>query len=142
MTEQERNGFKLDIPFAEKLMMDLMFEMNNIEAELQEIFPPIVEERWSEKTGKRLKDKVTVFNPGSRKQIAERLKGLGVKFNKMTEKGNVIVDEKVLEGINRPEAKAVARYMMYRNVWLRLIHGWEQSRMMAGCMAVLLPTVL
>ena len=112
VTEQERNGFKLDIPFAEKLMMDLMFEMNNIEAELQEIFPPIVEERWSEKTGKRLKDKVTVFNPGSRKQIAERLKGLGVKFNKMTEKGNVIVDEKVLEGINRPEAKAVARYMM------------------------------
>ena len=70
-TEQERNGFKLDVPFAEKLMMDLMFEMNNIESELQSIFPPIVEERWSEKTGKQLKDKVTVFNPGSRKQIAE-----------------------------------------------------------------------
>jgi DNA polymerase I-like protein with 3'-5' exonuclease and polymerase domains len=112
VTEQERNGFKLDIPFAHSLMMDLMFEMNSIEAELQEIFPPIVEERWSEKTGKRLKDKVTVFNPGSRKQIAERLKGLGVTFNKMTEKGNIIVDEKVLEGIDRPEAKAVARYMM------------------------------
>jgi DNA polymerase I-like protein with 3'-5' exonuclease and polymerase domains len=112
LTEQERNGFKLDIPFAHSLMMDLMFEMNSIEAELQEIFPPIVEERWSEKTGKRLKDKVTVFNPGSRKQIAERLKGLGVTFNKMTEKGNIIVDEKVLEGIDRPEAKAVARYMM------------------------------
>jgi DNA polymerase I-like protein with 3'-5' exonuclease and polymerase domains len=112
LTEQERNGFKLDIPFAHSLMMDLMFEMNSIEAELQEIFPPIVKERWSEKTGKRLKDKVTVFNPGSRKQIAERLKGLGVTFNKMTEKGNIIVDEKVLEGIDRPEAKAVARYMM------------------------------
>ena len=34
-----------------------------------ELFPPIVEERWSEKTGKRLKDKVTRFNPGSRKQV-------------------------------------------------------------------------
>ena len=92
VNEQQQNGFKLDVPFAEKLMMDLMFEMNNIEAELQAIFPPIVEERISEKTGKRLKDKVTIFNPGSRKQIAERLQGLGVKFDKKTEKGNIIVD--------------------------------------------------
>jgi DNA polymerase I-like protein with 3'-5' exonuclease and polymerase domains len=127
VTEQERNGFKLDIPFAEKLMMDLMFEMNNIEASLQDIFPPIVEERISEKTFKRLKDKVTVFNPGSRKQIAERLQGLGVKFNKKTEKGNIIVDEKVLEGIDLPEAKAVARYMMLQkrvaqiDSWLKAV---------------------
>ena len=127
VTEQERNGFKLDIPFAEKLMMDLMFEMNNIEANLQDIFPPIVEERTSEKTFKRLKDKVTVFNPGSRKQIAERLQGLGVKFNKKTEKGNIIVDEKVLEGIDLPEAKAVARYMMLQkrvaqiDSWLKAV---------------------
>ena len=126
-TEQERNGFKLDVPFAEKLMMDLMFEMNSIESELQSIFPPIVEERWSEKTGKQLKDKVTVFNPGSRKQIAERLQGLGVKFDKKTEKGNIIVDEKVLEGIDRPEAKAVARYMMLQkrvaqiDSWLKAV---------------------
>lgn len=126
-TEQERNGFKLDVPYAEQLMMDLMFEMNNIEAELQSIFPPIVEERWSEKTGKQLKDKVTVFNPGSRKQIAERLQGLGVKFDKKTEKGNIIVDEKVLEGIDRPEAKAVARYMMLQkrvaqiDSWLKAV---------------------
>ena len=127
VTEQERNGFKLDIPFTEKLMMDLMFEMNNIEASLQDIFPPIVEERISEKTFKRLKDKVTVFNPGSRKQIAERLQGLGVKFNKKTEKGNIIVDEKVLEGIDLPEAKAVARYMMLQkrvaqiDSWLKAV---------------------
>ena len=127
VTEQERNGFRLDIQYAEKLMMDLMFEMNNIEAELQAIFPPIVEERWSEKTGKQLKDKVTVFNPGSRKQIAERLQSLGVKFDKKTEKGNIIVDEKVLDGINLPEAKAVARYMMLQkrvaqiDSWLKAV---------------------
>ena len=48
------------------------------------MFPPIVEERWSEKTGKRLKDKVTEFNVGSRKQIAERLEGVGVKFKIQT----------------------------------------------------------
>ena len=127
VTEQEQNGFKLDTEYADKLMMDLMFEMNNIEAELQSIFPPIVEERISEKTGKRLKDKVTIFNPGSRKQIAERLQGLGVTFKKKTEKGNIIVDEKVLDGINLPEAKAVARYMMLQkrvaqiDSWLKAV---------------------
>jgi len=126
VTEQERNGFKLDCDNAEQLMMDLMFEMNNIEASLQDIFPPIVEERWSEKTGKQLKDKVTVFNPGSRKQIAERLQGLGVKFDKKTEKGNIIVDEKVLEGIDRPEAKAVARYMMLQKR-VAQIDSWLKS---------------
>jgi len=127
VTEQEQNGFKLDTEYADKLMMDLMFEMNNIEAELQSIFPPIVEERISEKTGKRLKDKVTIFNPGSRKQIAERLQGLGVTFKKKTEKGNIIVDEKVLDGIDLPEAKAVARYMMLQkrvaqiDSWLKAV---------------------
>ena len=46
-----------------------------------------------------------MFNPGSRKQIAERLQGLGVKFDKKTEKGNIIVDEKVLEGINQTRSQ-------------------------------------
>ena len=127
VTEQEQNGFKLDTEYAEKLMIDLMFEMNNIESELQSIFPPIIEERISEKTGKRLKDKVTIFNPGSRKQIAERLQGLGVAFKKKTEKGNIIVDEKVLDSINLPEAKAVARYMLLQkrvaqiDSWLKAV---------------------
>ncbi len=127
--EQEANGFRLDIPYAQKLSGDLMYEMNNIEAEMQRLFPPIVEERWSEKTGKRLKDKVTEFNPASRKQIAERLTSVGVKFTKTTEKGNIIVDEKVLEGINRPEAKAIARYMMLQkrvsqiDSWLKAVKG-------------------
>lgn len=52
------------------------------------------------------------FNPGSRQQIAERLIGLGVKFTKHTDKGAVIVDESVLEGIDLPEAKLVSEYLM------------------------------
>jgi DNA polymerase I-like protein with 3'-5' exonuclease and polymerase domains len=39
------------------------------------------------------------FNPGSRKQIAERLIEKGWKPSKFTEKGSVIVDEEVLEEI-------------------------------------------
>ena len=110
--EQERNGFMLDVEAATSLWQDITHKMRQITAELQKVFPPIVEERWSEKTGKRLKDKVTEFNVGSRKQIAERLEGVGVKFKLQTEKGAIIVNEKVLEGIDIPEAKMIYEYLM------------------------------
>ena len=110
--QQERNGFMLDVEPATLLWQDITHRMRQITAELQIVFPPIVEERWSEKTEKRLKDRVTEFNVGSRKQIAERLQAVGVKFKKTTEKGNIIVDEKVLEGIDIPEAKLIHEYLM------------------------------
>ena len=110
--QQERNGFMLDVEAATTLWQDITHKMRTITAELQKVFPPIVEERWSEKTGKRLKDKVTEFNVGSRKQIAERLEGVGVKFKIQTEKGAIIVNEKVLEGIDIPEAKMIYEYLM------------------------------
>lgn len=59
-----------------------------------------------------MKTKSIPFNPGSRQQIAERLQGLGVKFSKTTDKGSIIVDEKVLENIDLPEAKALLEYLM------------------------------
>ena len=110
--QQERNGFMLDVEQATLLWQDITHKMRQITEQLQKVFPPIVEERWSEKTGKRLKDKVTEFNVGSRKQIAERLEGVGVKFKLQTEKGATIVNEKVLEGIDIPEAKMIYEYLM------------------------------
>jgi DNA polymerase I-like protein with 3'-5' exonuclease and polymerase domains len=112
MAQQERNGFMLDERLCMGLLADMRQRMLAITIELQEVFPPLVHERWSEKTGKRLKDKVEEFNVGSRKQIASRLQSLGVEFNKKTEKGNIIVDETVLKGINRPEAQLIAEYLM------------------------------
>ena len=112
IAEQERNGFKLDTPYAMSLLSTIKGEMDEIVSRMREVFPDIVHERYSEKTGKRLQDKVEVFNVGSRKQIAERLIGLGWKPSKFTEKGSVIVDEAVLEGVNIPEAKVIARYLM------------------------------
>lgn len=122
-SKQERNGFKLDVVKAQILSAELSDRMGVIEDELQGIFPPIVEERFSEKTGKQLKDKVTVFNVGSRKQIADRLMSLGWKPEKHTEKGQPIVDETTLEGLDIPEAQKIAQYLMLQKR-VGLINSW------------------
>lgn len=109
---QEGNGFALDEPKAMQLLAKLSDESENIKDELQEVFKPIVEIRISEKTGKRLKDKVTVFNPGSRKQIAERLMDLGWKPDRYTETGQAIVSEEVLSTLDIPEAQLIAKYLL------------------------------
>jgi len=121
--QQEINGFKLDVPKAQVLRATLSDRMSAIEDEVQAVFPPIVEERWSEKTGKQLKDKVTVFNLASRKQIGERLSALGWKPTKLTEKGQPIVDEGTLEGIDIPEAQLIAEYLMLQKR-VGMIDSW------------------
>lgn len=123
--QQEINGWTLDQPLARDLCATFKERMNEIEEELQQKFPPIVHERWSEKTGKQLKDKIEVFNVGSRQQIAKRLSGLGVRFDKVTEKGNPIVDEAVLETIDLPEAKVVSEYLMLQKRYAQ-VNSWLQ----------------
>ncbi len=101
ISRQERRGFRLDVPYTMVLASEFRDKAAAIEQELQQLFPPIVTERVSEKTGKRLTDKIEVFNPGSRQQISKRLIDLGWKPTKKTEKGSVIVDEKTLEEISK-----------------------------------------
>ena len=110
--KQERHGFRFDEDKGRTLLAQLSGEIADIEGELQAVFPPIVEERISDKTGKPLKTRVTPFNPASRQQIAERLQSIGVKLKEKTEKGNIIINEKTLEGIDKPEAKLISRYLM------------------------------
>jgi DNA polymerase I-like protein with 3'-5' exonuclease and polymerase domains len=112
VAKQERNGFKLDEKKATILLSELTSKLANIEVSLQSIFPVRVTERVSEKTGKSLKAKVEVFNPGSRKQIGERLIEKGWKPDRFTETGQPIVDEGTLEGLDIPEAKAINEYLM------------------------------
>ena len=121
--QQERNGWVLDQQLAHELLATFKERMNEIEEDLQAKFPPIVHERYSEKTGKRLKDKVEIFNVGSRQQIAKRLSTLGVRFEKVTEKGNPIVDEAVLDGIDLPEAKVISEYLMLQKRYAQ-VHSW------------------
>jgi DNA polymerase I len=110
---QERNGFKIDEPSAMLLLSELKAKLDTILVEMQRIFPPkITSGRTHKTTGRALPDIVEEFNPGSRKQIAERLIEKGWKPTKHTEKGSVIVDETTLEGLDFPEAKAIAEYLM------------------------------
>lgn len=100
IAEQERNGFRLDEPKALQLLSELKTKLDSIQVEMETIFPPVVISGRTHKTsGKALKDIVTPFNPGSRKQIAERLIEKGWKPKKHTEKGSVIIDEDVLDQI-------------------------------------------
>jgi len=112
IARQEKHGFKLDTVKAQCLLGQWKRKLSDIEESLQSVFPPIVTQRFSEKTGKQLKDDVEVFNPGSRQQIAKRLIEKGWKPTKHTEKGAVIVDESVLEGVDIPEAKLIAEYLL------------------------------
>ena len=51
------------------------------------------------------------FNLGSRQQIAKYLQHFGWKPKAFTEKGNPIVDEKVLKSVNIPEAQLIVDYL-------------------------------
>jgi DNA polymerase I len=121
--KQEKYGFLLNMQDAVSLLASLKNRMSTIEEGLQEIFPPIVTERWSEKTGKQLKDKVEVFNVGSRQQIASRLESLGVVWKQFTENGNKVVNEVTLSEIDLPEAKEVAEYLTLQKR-VGLVEAW------------------
>jgi DNA polymerase-1 len=127
IAKQERHGFKLDTVKAMCLLGQWKRRLSDIEEDLQSVFPPIVTQRISEKTGKQLKDDVEVFNPGSRQQIAKRLIEKGWKPTKYTEKGQVIVDESVLDGVDIPEAKLIAEYLLLQKrvaqveSWLKFV---------------------
>jgi DNA polymerase I-like protein with 3'-5' exonuclease and polymerase domains len=107
---QQSNGFSFDIDAAMKLQNDLLQTKSSIEDEMRSIFPDKVHQRISEKTGKRLKDKIEVFNPGSRQQIAERLFDKYGWVAPLTEAGNANVDADVLGELNYPEAKKLVEY--------------------------------
>lgn len=129
--KQVRQGVTFELIDALGLKQTIEARMQAIEAEMQLTFPPIVTERYSEKTQKRLKDAVECFNPGSRQQIASRLQSIGVEFTSFTETGMAKVDEEVLESIAKPEAKLIAEYLMLQKR-LGLVKAWIDACTVAG----------
>ena len=117
--QQERNGFYLDVRKAMSLYNTLRDEANELEKWGRIRFDP---------TRKDLKTKTKYipFNIGSRQQIADRLIDIGWKPKKHTDKGNVIVNEEVLDGINLPEAKKISRYLLLQKR-IAQIKSWIEA---------------
>jgi DNA polymerase I-like protein with 3'-5' exonuclease and polymerase domains len=135
----ERSGWPFNVEHAVALYAKLAQERDTIRARMMATFPPLVIERTSEKTGKRLKDKVIEFNPASRDQIAQRLKAkYGWEPKEFTEGGKAKVDEDILKKLPYEEAQILADYFLLEKrvgqiaegdqAWLKLersghIHG-------------------
>jgi DNA polymerase-1 len=123
IAEQEQNGFKFDLPYATCLLADLKGKLAEIDDAMQRKWPPVYFKRYHKTSGKELKDGCITFNVGSRQQVAEKLKELGWKPVKFTEKGSPILDEDVLTSIEIPEAKLIVDYFKYKKI-IGFVEGW------------------
>jgi len=105
--KQHERGFKINVVEAYELQSKFQEDMNDLTTKVRQTFPPMkIEEEFIPKSNNKArgyvkgvpftKVKYKEFNLGSRQQIAERLMLLGWKPKKKTDKGHVIVDEKVL----------------------------------------------
>ena len=122
--KQHDKGFKINVIDAYELQCKFQEDMNDLTTKVRQTFPPLkIETEFIPKSNNKArgyvkgvpftKVKYKEFNLGSRQQIAERLVMLGWKPKKKTDKGHIIVDEKVLSEIhNIPEAKLINRYLM------------------------------
>lgn len=145
MALQEEFGFPFNEKAAFALVNTLKARRGELDDQLQEIFPAIVEERISSKTGRKLKTRITPFNPGSRTQIADRLRERYPEITfEYSEKGNPKVDDDVLEllGEKYPEAKVLAEYQLLnkrlgqiadgKEAWLKHCRRYGDGRIHGG----------
>lgn len=130
VSRQERHGFCFNEADAMKLVATLHKRQATLEAELQDTFPPFVQPDGYVEPKKTItykdplrasvtagapynKIKIVVFNPGSRRHIADRLMKLyGWKPKEFTADGSPKVDEDVLSGLVYPAAKLLSEYLM------------------------------
>lgn len=142
--EQIKNGFRLDVKAAEVLEVELRAETEAIKLSLRDIFPaiwvptekaPFVPKKDS-KTGYVAGCPVTkvsleLFNPASRKQIAERFRRMGWRPKLFGADGTPTIDESVLVTLPYPEAKRLVTFYERlkmlgqisdgKNGWLKLV---------------------
>jgi len=131
LLQQEQIGFPFDVEAAQKLYTKLSARKQEIETELVNTLEPTIIEL-------KTKTKTIPFNPASRQQIADRLMKKGWIPTEHTPSGEPKVDEKILAGIDMPEAKLLTEFLMLnkrlgqlgngKQAWLKLekkgrIHG-------------------
>lgn len=126
--QQGRHGFSFDEEKARQLAAHLQGDLARLEEELQDTFKPfylpageVIPKRttngtkqpgtWTGATYTKIK--LTVFNPGSRHHIANRLKTLrGWEPKAFTQSGQAEINETVLERLSWPEAKLLNQYFL------------------------------
>ena len=143
INKQIRSGVPFDVDRCLDLVDVLRAKKEKLEKDLIDLFPPIKRsEIFTPKVNNQKRgyqkgvpfEKISYehFNPGSRKQIIERLQA---KYQWVpegrTEKGNPKLDDTVLENLDFPEAKALAEYQLLKkrlgqiadgnNAWLKLV---------------------
>ena len=131
LIKQQEVGFPFDVEKAQKLYTALAGRKLEIETELVNTLEPTIIEL-------KTKTKTIPFNPASRQQIADRLQKLGWTPKDFTPSGEPKVDEKILAGIDLPEAALLTEFLMLnkrlgqlgngKQAWLKLeregrIHG-------------------
>lgn len=134
---QEAHGFLFDAKAADELAAKLMRRKAELEAELQNAFPP-----WEVRTpftpkanNKKMgyvkgvpteKVRTVVFNPASRDHIANRLIEVrGWKPKEFTSTGKPQVDEGTIGTLPYPEAKTIGEYLMVGKRLGQLAEGKE-----------------
>jgi DNA polymerase I-like protein with 3'-5' exonuclease and polymerase domains len=144
VAQQERRGFLFNMKAAEELTARLQIRRGELEAKLQDTFAPWEEyvETFTPKVNNKKmgyvkgvpvdKYKTTVFNPGSRHHIANRLKAFhNWKPKEFTPDGRPKVDESVLGKLDYPEAKLLTEYLLVQkrlgmlaegnNAWMKMV---------------------
>lgn len=126
MDAATQRGWYFDRPKADKLYVRLVAEKDQLEAQLQELFPP-------KEVQLKTKVKLVPFNPGSRVQIAERFKEKGWEPSDFTPEGRPKISETILEEMEGeyPEAETLKRFLLVqkrlgqlaegKNSWLGLV---------------------
>ena len=117
--QQEKNGFAFNLREAMSFLAMLEEEQHDLENQAQELFEP-------REVQLKTKVKYIPFNIASRKQIAERLMERGWKPKKMTDKGNVIVSEEILDTLDMPEAEMFSMYFLLQKR-TGLIKAWIEA---------------
>ena len=136
--KQVQTGFLFDNEKAHILLANLQNKIDEVQSKVRETFPPLkIEETFIPKSNNKsrgyikgqpfIKVKYQEFNLGSRQQIGERLMKLGWKPKKKTDKGHVIVDEKVLSEIkNIPEAELINEFLLLQKR-IAMINSWIEA---------------
>ena len=158
IARQEHYGWKFDVEKAQQLHIQLLEDAEESERELYKVFKPlkdwipVKEAKQFNKDGSESKNylnqiakgchynddlewgyfKEVVFNPSSRQHIARWLKEIyDWTSPEQTEKGNPVINEKILSQLDFKEGKILAHYFNVRkvigmvaegnNAWLKMV---------------------